>query len=77
MFVLFISELNFYLTKEVQPELFVDISRGQIKMKINMNLTFHNLPCACKYPQMNNLIFFSIFKEVLHITHTNIFICFV
>ncbi|XP_053382292.1 endoplasmic reticulum-Golgi intermediate compartment protein 3-like isoform X1 [Mercenaria mercenaria] len=46
MFVLFISELNYYLTKEVQPELFVDISRGNIKMKINLNVTFHNMPCA-------------------------------
>ncbi|KAH3710330.1 hypothetical protein DPMN_069807 [Dreissena polymorpha] len=46
MFILFVSELNFYLTKEVQPELFVDISRGNIKMKINLNITFNNLPCA-------------------------------
>ncbi|WAR17777.1 ERGI3-like protein, partial [Mya arenaria] len=46
MFVLFLSELNYYLTKDVQPELFVDISRGQIKMKINLNVTFHKMPCA-------------------------------
>ncbi|KAL4218267.1 Endoplasmic reticulum-Golgi intermediate compartment protein 3 [Mactra antiquata] len=46
MFVLFVSELNYYLTTEVNPELFVDISRGQIKMKINLNVTFHNMPCA-------------------------------
>lgn len=46
MFVLFVSELNYYLTKDVQPELFVDISRGNLKMKINLNITFHNMACA-------------------------------
>ncbi|WAR17614.1 ERGI3-like protein, partial [Mya arenaria] len=40
------AKLNYYLTKDVQPELFVDISRGQIKMKINLNVTFHKMPCA-------------------------------
>lgn len=61
MFILFLSELNFYLTKEVQPELFVDISRGQIKMKINLNLTFHNLPCACKW--------YFVISRIIRLTH--------
>ncbi|XP_025092311.1 endoplasmic reticulum-Golgi intermediate compartment protein 3-like isoform X3 [Pomacea canaliculata] len=45
MFTLFVSELNYYLTKEVHPELFVDTSRGQ-KLRINVDITFHHLPCA-------------------------------
>lgn len=45
MFSLFVSELNFYLTKEVQPELFVDTSRGQ-KLRINVDITFAHLPCG-------------------------------
>lgn len=46
MFILFVSELNYYLTKEVQPELYVDTSRGQMKLRINVNVTFIHLPCA-------------------------------
>ncbi|XP_071105582.1 endoplasmic reticulum-Golgi intermediate compartment protein 3-like [Haliotis cracherodii] len=45
MFILFVSEFNYYLTKEVQPELFVDTSRGQ-KIRINVDITFSKLPCA-------------------------------
>lgn len=45
MFVLFVSELNYYLTTEVRPELFVDTSRGQ-KLRINVDITFDHLPCA-------------------------------
>ncbi|XP_046547379.1 endoplasmic reticulum-Golgi intermediate compartment protein 3-like [Haliotis rubra] len=45
MFILFVSEFNYYLTKEVQPELFVDTSRGQ-KIRINIDIVFSKLPCA-------------------------------
>jgi len=42
---LFISELVYYLSVEVKPELFVDTTRGE-KLRINMDITFHNLPCG-------------------------------
>ncbi|CAH1773942.1 unnamed protein product [Owenia fusiformis] len=45
MMLLFVSELNFYLTKDVHPELFVDTSRGQ-KLKINVDITFPRIACA-------------------------------
>jgi hypothetical protein len=44
---LFISEFIYYLSVDVQPELFVDTSRGE-KLRINMDVIFHNLPCSCK-----------------------------
>ena len=47
MFMLFLSELNYYLSKEVVQELFVDTSKGQ-KIKINMDVTFPKMGCACK-----------------------------
>lgn len=42
---LFISEFVYYLHVEVKPELFVDTTRGE-KLRINMDVVFHNLPCA-------------------------------
>ncbi|KAL3892160.1 hypothetical protein ACJMK2_004394 [Sinanodonta woodiana] len=45
MFILFVSELNYFLAKDVQPELFVDTSRGQ-KLNIKVDITFPKLPCA-------------------------------
>ena len=45
MLSLFASELNFYLTKDVQPELFVDTSRNE-KMRINLDVTFPMMPCS-------------------------------
>lgn len=44
MVILFLSELNFYLTKEVHMELFVDISRGQ-KLRLNLDVTFPQIGC--------------------------------
>jgi len=45
IFWLFVSELILYLTVTVKPELFVDVTRGE-KLRINMDVTFHNLPCG-------------------------------
>lgn len=41
---LFASELSFYLSTEIQPELFVDTSRNE-KMRINLDIVFHHMPC--------------------------------
>ncbi len=45
--LLFLSELSFYLKTEVQPQLYVDTSRGE-KLRINFDVVFPALPCACK-----------------------------
>lgn len=45
--LLFISELNYYLTPEVTEELFVDVSRSE-KLRINIDVTFPKISCECK-----------------------------
>ncbi|XP_054723258.1 endoplasmic reticulum-Golgi intermediate compartment protein 3-like [Uloborus diversus] len=42
--LLFISELNYYLTPEVTEELFVDVSRSE-KLRINLDVTFPRVTC--------------------------------
>jgi len=42
---LFFAELFLFLGHDVRPELLVDVTRGE-KLRINMDLTFHNLPCG-------------------------------
>lgn len=51
---LFFSELSFYLSTDVQPELFVDTSRGE-KLRINMDVTFPDLPCGCASRPLSSL----------------------
>lgn len=45
---LFISEFVYYMRVDVNPQLFVDTTRGE-KLKINIDITFPHLSCACKY----------------------------
>uniref|UniRef100_T1JD18 Endoplasmic reticulum-Golgi intermediate compartment protein 3 n=1 Tax=Strigamia maritima TaxID=126957 RepID=T1JD18_STRMM len=45
MISLLISELNYYLTTELQEELLVDTSRGQ-KLRINIDVIFHRVSCG-------------------------------
>lgn len=59
MFVLFVSELNYYLTKDIQQELFVDTSRGQ-KLKINIDVMLMKVGCMCKHLFDVNLVHFGL-----------------
>lgn len=48
MALLFLSELNDYLTPELTEELLVDTSRGP-KLRINLDIVFPHISCTCKY----------------------------
>jgi len=43
--LLFASELGYFLTTQVDPELFVDTSRNE-KMRINIDVVFPKMPCS-------------------------------
>jgi len=45
MILLFFGELSLYLSTVTEHELLVDTTRGE-KLLINMNMTFHRLPCS-------------------------------
>lgn len=45
MITLFVSELQYFMATEVIDELFIDMTLGD-KLKINMDVTLHKLPCA-------------------------------
>lgn len=45
MLILFASELGYYLSTDVSPELFVDTSRNE-KMRINLDIIFPEMPCS-------------------------------
>lgn len=47
MVLLFISELNSYLTPEITEELFVDTTR-ESNLQINLNITVPAISCKCK-----------------------------
>jgi len=42
--ILFVSELNYYLTPELSEELMVDVSRGD-RMRINFDIVFPHISC--------------------------------
>eukprot|EP01128_Nolandella_sp_AFSM9_P005715 TRINITY_DN2824_c0_g1_i3.p1 TRINITY_DN2824_c0_g1~~TRINITY_DN2824_c0_g1_i3.p1 ORF type:complete len:388 (-),score=68.72 TRINITY_DN2824_c0_g1_i3:71-1234(-) len=45
MSFLFFTELVLFLSPEVQPNLYVDTSLGEL-IQINLDITFHSLPCG-------------------------------
>jgi hypothetical protein len=49
MAILFVTELSIYLSSDIKPELYVDTSLGE-QIQINVDVTFHALPCACTFP---------------------------
>ena len=61
MVILFASELNYYLTREIHPELFVDTAKGQ-KLKINIDVSFPEVGCSCEFdlPQQNETHFLNV-----------------
>ena len=59
--LLFMSELNNFLTVTSKEHMSVDTSLGQM-LKINIDITFHALTCA---EVMQSLWFVSIFHKVL------------
>jgi len=48
MGILFLSEVNYYLTPTMSEELFVDTSRGS-KLRINLDIIVPAISCDRKY----------------------------
>lgn len=48
MGILFMSEINYYLTPTMSEELFVDTSRGS-KLRINLDIIVPSISCDRKY----------------------------
>jgi hypothetical protein len=46
MLVLFLGELNLYLTTKTHDELFVDTGADD-KLRINIDITMHAMQCSC------------------------------
>eukprot|EP00744_Colponema_vietnamica_P005440 GILI01007973.1.p1 GENE.GILI01007973.1~~GILI01007973.1.p1 ORF type:complete len:356 (+),score=101.40 GILI01007973.1:82-1068(+) len=44
--ILFFSELFAYLSVQTQSEMFIDVNRGGEKLRINIDVTLHRLPCS-------------------------------
>jgi len=46
MSILFLTELSVYLRTSTFSEMYVDTARGGEKLIVNLDITFHNYPCA-------------------------------
>lgn len=63
--ILFLLELNYYLTPYTQEELMIDISSGQ-KLRISFDITFPHVGCSRKHSSMMSddfylILFFFVF----------------
>lgn len=45
MLILFLSELNSFMEVEERSEMFVDVEKGQQKIRVNMDIDFIRIPC--------------------------------
>lgn len=57
MGILFLSEVNYYLTPTLSEELFVDTSRGS-KLRINLDIIIPSISCDSEYKILNILLMY-------------------